>query len=165
MDGFTADELKNTGPGDEYKTLFSRCYSAIEHAHRLHKTWVIFEIPPFVFGKPFFDQQRCLDLICDSLESKKFNYKVMFNHPPHVQVFISWAKAKSRGKEETKGRPIKPAIHNSTQPYAPETREPPKEVKRVAFSADALLNLEQTYNAMRSSGKLNHLKSFQSKSK
>jgi hypothetical protein len=146
----SADMLKHKY--DMYDRYVKQILQDISIAHKIGKTWIIYAIPYFSVGQPTYDQKKCVEYVCSKLKEAKFKYKIMKHiQPPQIHLFISWFEPtdQTQKRRSVKGDELK-------EPNSPSPS--PKSQKTVTFGA--LSDLEQTYHAMRLSGKLSHLKNF-----
>lgn len=164
----SANQLQSESKSD-YAGLIEQCFKNIQNSHKLGKTWSIVEVPAFLIGRPFYDQAKSIDEICNLLTDKNFQYKILTNvKPPHIHIFVTWAVTSQRKRSKIPKEPVwnvngnvngsQSSEASSTQTQT--TNENRKNSKKVMFENDALAHLDLTYNAMKTSGKLQHLKSF-----
>lgn len=136
---------------DVYNKFVYQIFSDISSTHKIGKSWILFPIPFFVAGHPSYDQARCLEHVCTKLAESKFKFRVLHDiQPPQLHLFVHWSKSNPTTSFS------KPHTRSISEPN--QSRNPSSPQKKVSF--DALSNLDLTYQAMRNSGKLNHLKSF-----
>jgi hypothetical protein len=164
----TAQQLQNESRSkSEYLNVFNQCLKTIQNAHNLNKTWAILEIPAFILGKPFYDQDKCVSEVCKMLKSRNFAFQLAPNvKPPHVHIFVSWAiiptttTTRKRSKRKENNDISGSSCSNTSSNTHLTKTNAEKTVKRVMFDSDVLNELELTYKAMQNSGKLSHLQSF-----
>lgn len=158
MDGYqtqvqiSADMLKHKY--DMYDRYVKQILQEVSMAHKIGKTWIIYGIPYFSVGQPTYDQKKCVDYVCSKLKEAKFKYKILDHiQPPQVHIFVNWSETTERSRNRRRDQDNqKPAGIEDIKTQGPRSQ------KTVTFGA--LSDLEQTYHAMRSSGKLSHLKNF-----
>lgn len=72
---------------EEYKKLFDRCLRKITEINKKNSTYLIYDIPPAIFGQSNYNPVECLEFI--EIRLKKLNIDAMILS--NVRIYISWA--------------------------------------------------------------------------
>lgn len=81
-----------------FDEILTKCHKKIKLNADNKKTECIFQIPPFVFGKPLYDINELQDYILKSLKMNGFGIKKIMEY----HIFISWNINKPEVKENKK---------------------------------------------------------------
>lgn len=105
-------------------------------------------------GQPTYNQSKCVEYVSSKLRESKFKVKLLDHiQPPQVHLFVFWA-------HETPSPQVSSDKEHTAEKQQVQKQKDPDDQRRKKVSFDALSDMDITYHAMRSSGKLGHLKHF-----